>query len=193
MHLRVSLLCNCQVAELHTQSLNCQWTKPSPLRPIVKNGSATDTIDAAFISSSLWKDVRRMKLTKSQRDRSDPQYAAFVRAIGEGSHSTSTAHGSEMIALNNHNDPDETNHFEFKYTTNFDDLIDFVYPDVTEDSSHYWNDRAILATTNNAIDHSNFAISDKRPGNDCSFFSSDSLITDETTSHTAFTSPEHLN
>ncbi|CAM9650676.1 unnamed protein product [Pylaiella littoralis] len=160
--------------------------------PIVKNGSATDTVDAAFISSPLWKDVKRMKLTKSQRDRSDPQYAAFVRAVGEGSQPTITMNGSDMIALHNHDDPDHNNHFQLQYTTEFDDLIDFVYPDVTEDSSK-WNNRAILATTNNAIDRSNIAVSDKRPGSDCSFFSSDSLIRDETTSHTAFASPEHLN
>ena len=40
--------------------------------PIVKNGSATDAVDAAFISSPLWSSVRRMKLTKSQRDKEDP-------------------------------------------------------------------------------------------------------------------------
>lgn len=160
--------------------------------PIVKNGTATDTIDAAFISSPLWKDVHRMKLSKSQRDKNDPPYAAFVRAMGDGSHPTKLHQGSELIALNNHNDEDESNHFQLKFTTEFADLIRFVYPDVTE-QSRTWNKRAILATTNNAIDRSNETISDKRPGNHCSFYSSDSLITDESSSHTAFASPEHLN
>ncbi|CAM9389513.1 unnamed protein product [Ectocarpus sp. 4 AP-2014] len=41
--------------------------------PIVKNGSATDTVDAAFISSGLWSNIKRMKLTTSQRDMEDPQ------------------------------------------------------------------------------------------------------------------------
>ena len=51
--------------------------------PIVKNGSPTDTVDAAFISSQLWNNVIRFKLTMSQRDKEDPQYASFVRSVGE--------------------------------------------------------------------------------------------------------------
>ena len=159
--------------------------------PIVKNGTATDTVDAAFISSPLWKHVKRMRLTKSQRDKDDPQYAAFVRAIGEGTHPTQSIDGTDMIALNNHN-LDANDHFQLKYTTNFDELMNFVYPNVNEQSRN-WDKRAILATTNNAIDRSNEAISDLRPGEYCTYLSSDTLISDETTPHTAFASPEHLH
>ena len=50
--------------------------------PIVKNGSPTDTIDAAFISSQLWNNVIQFKLTMSQRDKEDPQYAlSFDRLV----------------------------------------------------------------------------------------------------------------
>ena len=38
--------------------------------PIVKFGSPTDTVDAAVISSHLWSNIFRLRLTKSQRDRS---------------------------------------------------------------------------------------------------------------------------
>ena len=161
--------------------------------PIVKNGSAADTVDAAFITSNLWGNVHRMKLTKSQRDREDLQYASFVRAVGEGTHpSTKLPDGTDLIALHNYNDSDPTNHFQLQCTTDFDDLINFVYPDLTEDSRS-WNNRAILATTNNAIYRSNDIISVGRPGESCSFLSSDSLISDESSANTAFASPEHLN
>ena len=133
-----------------------------------------------------------MKLTKSQRDREDPQYASFVRAVGEGTRSaTKLPDGTELIALHNYNDIDPTNHFQLQYTTEFNDLINFVYPDLNEDSRS-WNNRAILSTTSNAIDRSNDIFSADRPGENCSFFSSDSLISDESSTNTAFASPEHL-
>ena len=69
-----------------------------------------------------------MKLTKSQRDRENPQYASFVRAVGEGTHpTTKLPDGTDLIALHNYNDSDPTNHFQLQCTTDFDDLINFVY------------------------------------------------------------------
>lgn len=55
------------------------------------------------------------------------------------------------------------------------------------------NDRAIVATTNSSIDTSNDTIASKRPGCAATFYSSDTLITDEANPGTAFASPEHLN
>ncbi|CAB1097406.1 unnamed protein product [Ectocarpus sp. CCAP 1310/34] len=161
--------------------------------PIVKNAAPTDTVDAAFISSPLWKGVMRFRLNKSQRDKEDPQYASFVRSIGEGSRPTVTmSDGSKLTPLNNHDNEDTANHFQLRYTTDFDELLRFVYPDLSQ-QSRIWNTRAILATTNHSIDRSNDTISDNRPGNYVSFFSSDSLISDEKNRRTAFASPEHLN
>ena len=161
--------------------------------PIVKNGSPTDTVDAAFISSQLWNNVIRFKLTMSQRDKEDPQYASFVRSVGEGTHpTTDLPDESNLTALNNHDDPDATNHFQLRYTTDFNQLMHFVYPDLTQ-NSRAWNNRAILATTNHAIDRSNDTIAHDRPGEFCSFYSSDSLISGENSPNTPFASPEHLN
>ena len=160
--------------------------------PIVKFGSPTDTVDAAVISSHLWSNIFRLRLTKSQRDRDDPAYASFVRNVGEDALPTTTLpDGSNLIPLNN-SCTDSPDQFQLQYTTNFNDLVNFVYPDMSEDATA-WSDRAILATTNNAIDRSNEIISDERPGRSVSFFSSDSLIKDENSSSTAFAAPEHLN
>lgn len=67
-----------------------------------------------------------------------------------------------------------------------------MYPDLSEDT-RLLNDRAILATTNASIDTSNDTIASKRPGNAATFYSSDTLISDESNPGTAFGSPEHLN
>lgn len=50
---------------------------------ISKGDSPTDVVDIAFIFSPLWDHVHRFRLTKSQRDKNDPQYAAVVQDIGE--------------------------------------------------------------------------------------------------------------
>ena len=57
--------------------------------PVVPFGSAADTVEASFISSELWTKTKRLRLTISQRDREDPAYASFVRAIGENKHPNS--------------------------------------------------------------------------------------------------------
>lgn len=160
--------------------------------PIVKFGSPTDTVDAAVISSHLWNNISRLRFTKSQRDKDDPAYASFVRNVGEDKLPTSTLpDGLNLIPLRNHSS-DSADQFQLKYTTDFNELVHFVYPDMSEDAST-WSDRAILATTNNAIDRSNKIISDERPGRSVSFYSSDSLIKDESSTSTAFAAPEHLN
>ena len=150
-------------------------------------------VDSAFISSPLWQHVNRFRLTKSQRDKKDPQYAAFVQNIGEDKITPVTmAHGQTLIPLNNHSNANSHEHFQLQSTTDFDELINFVYPDITEDA-RLWNDRAILATTNATIDKFNESISSRRPGQSVSFFSSDSLLSDESNPNTAFAAPEHLH
>ena len=51
---------------------------------MVPFGTAHDVVDAALISSHLWKHVKRFRLTQSTRDRLDEPYSNAVRAIGEG-------------------------------------------------------------------------------------------------------------
>lgn len=162
--------------------------------PVVPFGAAADTVEASFISSDLWPKTKRMRLTISQRDKEDPAYASFVRSIGENKQPMTTfPDGSQLTPLTNEHDTSTTDHFSLKHTTHFDDLIRFVYPDIHEDSKNL-TDRAILATTNASIDSCNNEISSRRRGNEASFSSSDTLITDDTNpSATAFSSPENLN
>ncbi len=161
--------------------------------PISKGDSPTEVVDIAFISSPLWPHFNRFRLTKSQRDKNDPEYASFVQNIGEGKISASTMpDGRKLTPLNNHYEADCDKHFQLQSTTDFDTLINFVYPDMAQDTRQ-WNQRAILATTNATIDTCNDHISSARQGQSVSFFSSDSLISDESNPNTAFADPEHLN
>lgn len=161
--------------------------------PIVEFGSQSDTVHAAFISSHLWEHINRMRLTVSQRDKGDAAYASYVRTIGENRQTNSTfPDGSKLAPLSNRNEQNSNDQFDIQYTTDFDKLVDFVYPDVNEDT-RLLHDRAILATTNASIDTSNDHIANARPGNSVTFFSSDSLIKDDENRNTSFASPEHLN
>ena len=124
--------------------------------PLCQGDSPTDVVDIAFISSPLWEDINRFRLTKS-RDKKDPQYAAFVQDIGENKISPATMpDGQTLIPLNNHSRPNSDDHFQLQYTTDFDELINFVYLDMTEDT-RLRNYSATLVTTNYTIDRSNEA------------------------------------
>ena len=68
--------------------------------PIVQFGSASDTVDAAFIYSHLWKHINRMRLTVSQRDKDDASYASFVRSVGENRQpNVRFPDGTDLISL----------------------------------------------------------------------------------------------
>ena len=159
--------------------------------PVVKYGPASDTVEAAVISSFLWNNIACLRLTVSQQDKEDPQYAFFVRAVGEDRQAVNTSNGN-MIALSNNGTNSTTDNFTLKFATDFEDLVEFVYPDLNEDT-HLMHDRAIVATANTAIDASNKDIAERRSENATSFFSSDTLISDESNPYTAFAAPEHLN
>lgn len=160
--------------------------------PVVKYGSASDTVETAVISSFIWPNITRLSLTALQRDEYDKKYASFVRAIVENRQPIVHMANGDVVALSNTDYSSTTDHFALKYTTNFEDLVKFVCPDLNE-VTQLMHDRAILATTNTAIDASNKDIAERRSQNDTAFFSSDDLISDESNPNTAFAAPEHLN
>ena len=69
--------------------------------PVVKYGSASDTVEAAVIPSFLWNNIACLRLTASQRDKEDPQYASFVPAVGEDRQAVVNTSNGDMIALAN--------------------------------------------------------------------------------------------
>lgn len=162
--------------------------------PVVKFGAPADTVEAAFISSYLWPAINRMHLTISQRDKQDAAYSSFVRKIGEDR--LTHRHfpdGSQQIPLSNHSDVSISDHFTLQSTTNFEDLITFVYPDLQSDHRGF-SDRAILSSTNITIDKINDEVLNRIPGSEAIYTSADSLLSDESAQNaSAYASPEHLN
>ncbi|CAN0587505.1 unnamed protein product, partial [Laminaria digitata] len=149
-------------------------------------------VEAAVISSFLWPNITRLRLTASQRDKDDEKYASFVRAIGENRRPIVHMANGDMVALSNTDDCSTTDHFALRYSTDFEDLVKFVYPDLNEETQ-LMHDRVILATTNTAIDASNKDIAERLSQNATTFFSLDNLISDESNPNTAFAAPEYLN
>ncbi|CAN0571068.1 unnamed protein product, partial [Ectocarpus sp. 12 AP-2014] len=52
--------------------------------PVLKFGTPSEIVEHAFLSSHLWQNVKRFRLTTSMRDKEDLPYAQTVLAIGEG-------------------------------------------------------------------------------------------------------------
>lgn len=61
----------------------------------------------------------------------DAAFSKFMRAVGE--HILPCArfpHGSEKIALYNHHDTSDSDHFVIAYTNDQQTMTNFVYPDI---------------------------------------------------------------
>ncbi|XP_076928116.1 uncharacterized protein LOC143591961 [Bidens hawaiensis] len=77
-------------------------------------------------------------------------------------------------------------------------LFDFVYPDILQnyESQHYYQDRAILAPTNEIVDEINDSLLKFFPGDEVEYLCSDTMCKSESindTVDTALYSPEQLN
>ncbi|GAA0167400.1 hypothetical protein LIER_40367 [Lithospermum erythrorhizon] len=52
--------------------------------PVVPRGTGKEQIDASIISSTIWKDIRKLKLTDNMRVKDDPTFIDFLMRIGNG-------------------------------------------------------------------------------------------------------------
>ena len=96
--------------------------------------------------SELKKDTDCPGL-RDEMDSLNLSMVAFVQNIGEDKITPVTmADGQTLIPLNNHSNVNSHEHFQLQSTTDLEDIINFVYPDMTEDA-RLRNDRAILVTT----------------------------------------------
>ena len=147
------------------------------VRPVVVFGTPADIVESSFISSHLWKHVKRFRLVQSMRDRLDKPYSQTVRAIGEGLIAPLTL-------------PDESVVIPLQYTlprdigdSNPDTpedrrcyRIDFVYPDLLTAEPHTFADRGILSPTNASTDEINEHILNLLPNQVHTLASSNTII-----------------
>ena len=134
--------------------------------PIVKYGSKKDVIKSCILYSDHWQTFTILKLTTSQRDRNDPIHAEAVLKIGEGRRiegQVKEDNDTTLIPLPH-----------IKASKTLDDLIDFVYPEITGDTDcTMYMQNAILAGHNSTIDDINTTIMDRLSGEYHTFYSYD--------------------
>ena len=123
----------------------------------------------SLLSSHVWKHVQRFRLTKSMRDRGDIPYAKRVLqvAAGEGDVEQVTLSDSSTVIPLEHTSKDSagSEHVcQINGTTNFEDLVQAVYPDLLQVNHNTFDDRGTLAPTNDSIDQINEYVLDMLPG-----------------------------
>ena len=78
-------------------------------------------------------------------------------------------------------------------TTIFEDLVQALYPDLLQVNHNAFDDRGILAPTNDSIDQINEYVLDMLPGDTHHEKSSDQLVTDDSENMPEVVSVEYLN
>ena len=150
--------------------------------PVVKFATPSEVVEHAFLSSHLWKHVVRLRLTKSMRDKDDIPYAKTVLAIGEGAiEPIELDDGTPVIPLSHTvtNEDGTQQVCTIKGITDFEQLVQSIYPDLLSVDHRAYKDRGILAPTNDNIDNINNYILKKMPGQNNKLLSSDRIVTDD--------------
>ncbi|CAN0504558.1 unnamed protein product [Laminaria digitata] len=157
------LLC-CNAAAAKTILFSGDWRQVGPVVPC---GTQTEVTEQAFLSSHLWNHVHRFRLTVSMRDKNDLPYAKTVLAVGEGAIAPVTlsdgTHGIPLQHTITQEDGTVTT-CTIDSSTNFEQLVQTIYPDLLTANHNTYNDRGILAPTNDNIDEINDFILDNLPG-----------------------------
>jgi PIF1-like helicase len=133
--------------------------------PVIPHASRADVVSASLSRSFLWKYMKIMKLTinmrlyqsnNSQNNLKQREFAKFLLKIGDGKYPINPGTENVITLPTNMVIP------KGKLT----DLIDFVYPNLVENSGniHYMVGRAILTSKNADVDIISDIIMDKIPG-----------------------------
>ena len=155
--------------------------------PVVVFGTPADVVEASLISSYLWGKVQRFRLVQSMRDRLDKPYSRTVRAVGEGLIPPVTLPDESVIIPLEYTLPEEhdteshptaslPSTCSLSGTTEFQTLIDFVYPDILTAQPAEFADRGILSPTNASTDEINDHILNLLPNQLHSLKSSNTII-----------------
>ncbi|CAN0338899.1 unnamed protein product, partial [Scytosiphon promiscuus] len=153
----------------------------SQVGPVLKFGTETEIVEHAFLSSALWQHVHRFRLAVSMRDQDDIPFAKPVLAVGEGNiEPVLLPDGSAAIPLRHTATTEDGSQVTCSIdgTTDFEILIDSVYPDLLDVGHNTHNDRGILAPTNDNIDKINAFIISKIPRRSYHLLSTDKIVTD---------------
>jgi len=124
--------------------------------PVIRRGSRAQIVDASIRSSPLWSEFTIHRLHRRRRNAGDLPFADFVDAIGDGAGPDVSL---DMLSI----------------VTDSEDIMQFVYPDhILQDSASCLS-RAILAPTNQQVDHYNNIILQRIHGTQRVYLAADSL------------------
>lgn len=139
--------------------------------PVIPKSTAADELNACLKSSSLWRHVKKLKLTTNMRValQNDPSAVEFSRqplALGNGQIPVDVSTG--LISF-------PANFCEF--TSSKEELITKVFPGIAQNYKNLdWiSERAILAAKNKDVDSLNFIIQSQIAGELHSYKSVDSV------------------
>ncbi|CAN0386694.1 unnamed protein product, partial [Scytosiphon promiscuus] len=152
--------------------------------PVVMFGTPADVVEASLISSHLWEHVKRFRLVLSMRDRLDKAFSKTVRAVGEGIIPPLTLSTRSQIPQNR--EPHQ------QKLTQFQHLIDFVYPDIMTAAPTEFASRGILSPTNISTDEMNEHILNLLPADRQILSSSNNLLIKSNPTDIAEVTPEFL-
>ena len=143
--------------------------------PVVPGADEERVCQATLLTSRLYVRFRKEELQRPVRDADDPEYSAFVDSVGYGDAPVFSGHdgSGDLIQV-----PSFVPH-----TTDCDELIRFVYPDLAalRSTPHTYAGHAIMCTTNARVNEFNDAVIDAMdPANVATLRSYDRIDSNET-------------
>jgi hypothetical protein len=140
--------------------------------PIVPRGTRAQIMDATLLRFYIWKDVRKICLTRNMRAQSDPWFLDYLLRISNGTEDTFAGdyvHLPKDIAM------------EYKDEHSIDRLIDCVFSDLSNNacSIHYMRKCGILCMGNGYVDEINARMIDRFSGKTTVFYLFYSVDDDE--------------
>ncbi len=163
--------------------------------PIIPHSLRADVVSASLIRSSLWVHIKIMKLSKNMRlqqtcnpleNLKQKQFGEFLLKVGDGIYTTNPG-TEDIITL-----PSDIVILKGTLTS----LIDFVYPDLVENSgnANYMVSKAILTPKNVNVEAISDIIMERIPGEVILYPSADlvDLPDDSTIEQPQAYSPEFL-
>ncbi|XP_074297154.1 ATP-dependent DNA helicase pfh1-like [Silene latifolia] len=141
--------------------------------PVVPEKSRVEIVEASLVSSVLWLKLIKFGLTENLRARSDPEFAGFLLALGNGSLLNKEF---EYIQLPSGivRSPEDVS------PNPITDLISVAFPEFCLElfDSDIFTTRAIITPLNEVMDTINDALIDKFPGYPVSCKSYDAMLDD---------------
>ncbi|XP_022014122.1 ATP-dependent DNA helicase PIF1-like [Helianthus annuus] len=150
--------------------------------PVIPKGTRTMIVNVSLNSSYIWRHCQVLKLTENMRLRVGRQEADLkeIKELGEWILKL----GDGLLCEENDGEidieiPDDL--LIQDQVNPISSLISFIYPDMNKFlwDLTYFQQRAILAPTNEVVDSINKELSESLPGEEKVYFSSDSLCQSE--------------